>query len=380
MRSAIWLAVAALGALAAVGHTARAEPNPAPTARLRFQIAELGPLQPWNLQIANDGDSPVLLTADPRLLWFEVEVPGRKKPEQCRLPAGIYPDHERRRTQLVLAPGDAVSHVFDPRWYCFAADGQWRLVAGAIVRPHFGWPEKTKTRWKRGKKVTEKVAQKPPFVAHVIEAAPEGESALPDESGPDEKAEGVAVKELLAEPFSLGSAYAAWSRSRLDPTEDDVERMPFALKLTAGSDAEAERTATVGISVRNRSKRTQNLYLRRELISFEVVGPRGPVTCDPEPDQRAPDRQAFYRMTPGRTVTFSSRLVELCPRGTFAQPGLYLVHARLDANESGDDFDLEAFVGRIVSQTPVTVRIRTGEEPGMNRVRRMRLAQAAEQP
>jgi hypothetical protein len=114
------------------------------------------------------------------------------------------------------------------------------------------------------------------------------------------------------------------------------------------------------------------VYVRRELISFEVMGPRGLVNCDPEPDLRAPDRQAFEYLRPGGKVTITSRLVELCPRGTFAQPGLYLVHARLDANQTGDEYDLEAYVGRIVSKQPVSVRIRTGETPAMWTQRRMR--------
>ena len=95
---------------------------------------------------------------------------------------------------------------------------------------------------------------------------------------------------------------------------------------------------------------------------------------------RSPDPQAYLNMTPGRVYTWSSRLVELCPRGTFARPGLYRIHARLDATETGEEFGLEAYVGRITTEDPVTVRIRTGESPEMARIPRMQRAEAAPEP
>ena len=39
------------------------------------------------------------------------------------------------------------------------------------------------------------------------------------------------------------------------------------------------------------------------------------------------------------------------------------MHARFDANDDGSRFDMNAFTGRVVSQLPATVRIRTGELP-----------------
>ena len=368
-RSAILLAAAFTLVAAGPSH---AQPTPAsdeatqPSAPspLDFQVAELGPRQPWSLAITNRSEHPVELVADPRLLWFEVIVPGKRKPEICRLPSELFPDRAQRRHTVLLGPQEAVVHSFDPRLYCFSKDGQWRLVPGALVTPHFGWPEKTKTTWKRGKRVEVKVPQKEPFVAQVIESAPEGASQLPANQGDGPHAEGQSIKEVQATPFALVSAYAEWARTRLERKEQEQEG-PFQLKLTAGSDAEEERTATVRMSIKNRDKRAHHLYIRRELFSFEVTGPDGMVSCDPEPDYRAPDPQAFFNMAPGRTVSLSSRLVELCPRGTFARPGLYLIHARMDPNQRGREFDLDAYVGRIVSYDPASVRIRTGERKRM---------------
>jgi hypothetical protein len=377
-RSAILLAAAISLITAGPSH---AEPAPAggdaaqqsEPPPLDFRVAEIGPRQPWSMAITNRSEHPVEIMADPRLLWFEVIVPGKRKTQTCRLPKELFPSRAQRRHSVVLRPQEAIVHSFDPRLYCFSNDGQWRLVPGALVTPHFGWPEKTKTIWKHGKRVTVKVPQKEPFVAEVIESSPKEASKLPGDIGDGPDVKGQSIKEVQAVPFALVSAYAEWSRTRLERKRKEQEG-PFQLKLTRGSDAEEERSATIRMSIKNRDKHSHYVYIRRELFSFEVTGPDGMVTCDPEPDYRAPDRQAFFNMTPGRTVSLTSRLVELCPRGTFARPGLYLIHARMDPNRRGREFDLDAFVGRIVSYDPVSVRIRTGERkrmakrPAMRRV------------
>jgi hypothetical protein len=380
MRWAVaWLTMVAAAVVRPPGQAAAESPGQAASqpdaeraAALQFTLSESGPRQPWRLAITNQAEHPVQLVADPRLLWFEVKVPGKRKPQTCRLPGRLFPSSASRRLSVVLLPGDRVVHTFDPRWYCFAESGQWRLVPGAFVTPHFGWAEKTRKVWKRGKRIEVKMKQTAPFVARIIEHAPSGASLLPDDEGEGSQAAGTSVKELVAPSFALGSSYALWSRSRLDPDADEKDKLPFELKLTQGSDAHAERTATIGLTLRNRSRRARHVYVRRELISFEVMGPDGLVNCDPEPDLRAPDRQAFQYLRPGGKVTVTSRLVELCPRGTFARPGLYLVHARLDANQTGDEYDLEAYVGRISSRRPTSIRIQTGDTPRMRTVRRMR--------
>lgn len=317
--------------------------------KLDFSVHERGPGLPWSLSIVNRGSEPARLTADPRLLWFEVKVPGKRQTQTCRLPGSLFPSRSERRLKLELEPGEGVAHAFDPRLYCFAAGGQWRLVPGAFVTPHFGWKPKMKVRWKGGKRLEEPAAkQSPPYVA----AAGKG----------DDEEDGGTVKELVAEPFALRSEYAEWSRTRI-AQEEKKNRLPLEMSIVQGSDAHAERTATIGIRLKNRSKRGLHVYFRRELVSYEVMGPDGLVTCDAQPDLRAPDRQGFSYLRPGRSITVTSRLVEMCPTGTFGRPGLYLVHARMEAGESGEQWDLDAFVGTVHSKEPATVRIRTGELP-----------------
>jgi hypothetical protein len=50
--------------------------------------------------------------------------------------------------------------------------------------------------------------------------------------------------------------------------------------------------------------------------------------------------------------------VELCPRGTFASAGLYLIHARFDATHDGAAFGIRGYVGRTATRDPAHVRIR----------------------
>lgn len=343
------LALMLLCPAVAVAEEKSEEPTPP---NLTLHVSERGPGRPWSLSIANHGSEPAVLAADPRLLRLDVLVPGKKKQETCRLPGDLFPSRADKRTWLLLEPGEGVEQHFDPRLYCFATGGQWQLVPGTVVTPRFGWPEKKKTVWKKGKRVEETPKQDAPFA--VLPAPAKGKAKPDDEGG---------VKELSGEPFALKSDYAEWSRTRVEADKKASEESPLVLKMAQGSDAQAERSATVQITLQNRSKHAETVYFRRELVSFEVMRPDGLVTCDPQPDSRSPDRQAFTRLGPGGSISVVSRLIELCPTGTFGSPGLYLIHARYDAMESGEDWNIDAFVGRVVSRSPATVRIRTGEQP-----------------
>ena len=330
----------------------KAEAAPAPP-KLTLSVRERGPRLPWVMSIENTGDSSARVVADPRLLSFEVKVPGKHKPTRCELPADMFPKKADHRLWVQLGPGEGIEQSFDPRLYCFAAGGQWKLVPGSLITPRFGWDQKKKYTWKRGKKVPVKPSE--PFVARAADG----------DRDEDEAPDGI--KELDGQPFALKSKYAKWAKTRLEEDRKRKHDAPIEMRMAQGSDAHAERTATVAIKLKNRSKHRQRLYFRRELVSFEVMGPDGLTNCDAQPDLRAPDPQAFLSLAPGRTMTITSRLVELCPTGTFGRPGLYLVHARLDAAEDGSDFGLDAFTGRLFSEQPATIRIRSGDLPFLKR-------------
>ncbi len=337
---------------------------------LVMAVSERGPGLPWTIKIWNAGPDEAELVADMRLLSLEVTAPGKKKSANCQIPDSQLPHRAEPRLVLTLGPGEGVEEHFDPRLYCFAAAGQDLLVPGAIVVPRFGWAElPAKVRWKRGRRVQEPVEQPPPYVATLL-PDPDAESKTvepPAPPGPSNaKREGLATapigeKRLVGAPLALRSEYQAWSRAR--PRTESPENAPLSLRLVQGSDAEAETFATVELVLKNLSKERQRVYFRREFVSFEVKGPPGLVRCDATPDERAPDKQAFLTLGRGERRNIAVRLAELCPRGTFAMPGLYLVHARFDAMFSGEELGIDGFVGTIQGDEPAAVRIRTGEAP-----------------
>ncbi len=348
---------------------------------LVLHVAERGPGKPWIIAVSNDGNASTVLVADTRLLWLDVTVPGAKKSSQCRLPVDLLPKEAEPRLNITLQPGESVAQLIDPRLYCFAAGEQKQLVPGARVVPHLGWPElPSKTTWVHGKKSSAPVPQPPPFVAHQadldVERAVDARSTalkvaksvrLPKgASRPSDAALGVPLpsgvnKQLQGPELTLRDTYAEWSSSKTKDAREDARDAPLELKLIQGSDARTEHNATVQITLRNQSRRRQVVYFRREFVTFEIIGPAGVVVCDPTPDVRAPDREAFVTLAPGATRTFSSQLAELCPRDTFDMPGLYLVNGTYDAIEPGTTWNLAAYTGRVTTSRPANIRIRTGD-------------------
>src|SRR4029077_6498590 len=133
-------------------------------------------------------------------------------------------------------------------------------------------------------------------------------------------------------PVILDPRYAAWSED--DDKKDDDADAP-ALEMVRGSDAGTERTVSATVRLRNPTDHRITVYLRRALLTFEVAGPNGTTKCAPDDSTRNPDRGAFTRLGAHGSVSLVTRLVEICERGTFAEPGLYVVNAKLDATVNG---------------------------------------------
>src|SRR5512140_2374695 len=121
------MGVLGLGLLV-VGLPAHAAPD---QPSIALEVSEKGPNLPWTVVVRNDGDVPVRLVADPRLLWFEVVAPGNKKTQVCRLPEELFPQKPVKDREVELKPRERVTSKFDPRFQCFAAGGQSLLVPGA---------------------------------------------------------------------------------------------------------------------------------------------------------------------------------------------------------------------------------------------------------
>ena len=355
----------------AVAHALVAKSGEGSTAPLglRFEVMELGPELPWAFAIVNRGTEAALVDFDARLLALEITLPlpepepsakgkpakAKKppKPVLCRLPADVVPNSVDAALAIKLEPGEGLVQQFDPRLYCVGKT-PWPLVEGAQVSARFGWPVKMKTVWKAGKREEEQAVQHDPFVAEPSEA----QGSLPG-ARTSEAAE-RRIKELTGTPFTLGSNFANEVKPPKGP-----DAPPPGLELSiSGSDAVDESTITATTTFTNRGARKQDLYFRRELITYEVSGPDGVFECDPKPDQRSPaDRSSVQTLRPGGKVSAVSRLIEMCPAHAFARPGLYLVHARFDAADPATDLGFNAFMGRLVSAKPALVRVRRGELP-----------------
>jgi hypothetical protein len=353
---------------------------------LTLVVTEDGPDQPWTLSLSNRGSQPLGLIADPGLLWFEVSLPGRA-PQACRLPEPLRPEAMQRKSVLQLNPGEHFSRRFDPRFFCFAELGQLLLVPGARVTPHFGWPreapvvKKTKAKGKAaaGPSVAPLDA---PFVAwrwpQTVEPssgsspvapspAPSAESEEDEPSSPALPAspwrwptEGV--KSVEGPTLELPASYVSWIGAPRRDTPRDLE-----LVLIAGSDAEDERNATISFSLVNPLDRPQQIFVRRELLDYDVQGPDGFFQC-PSSDVGSPDFASFSTLRPHAAEPLMVRLIEVCPRRSFARPGLYEVHARLAAKWSGQDLGLDAFVGQLDATRPAFVRVRSGDRSSFARL------------
>jgi len=317
-----------------------------PPLSLALTLHESGPSRPWLVTIENTSGEPVTILDDSKLVWLEVAQPGDAKPSVCRLPNDLLPS-EKTGKKTALAAGEKLRHRIDPRFYCFGKELDDVLVPTAQVTAHYGWPTKTRARWVRGKKVDEPIPDTAPFVAQA------GTKDGP--VGPR--------KNVAGSPVVLGDAYQPWAPP---PPGTEPPKEPV-IEVARGSDAGDEMRVTATVKISNPTGQRLHLFVRRELVTFEVLTPQGPIECQSEPDARNPERRAFKTVAPGGSVSLTSRLVELCPRGTFANAGVYLLRARLDTDIDGAEYGLEAFTGTIESSRPAKVRVRRTLQIAQNR-------------
>ena len=226
----------------------------------------------------------------------------------------------------MLKPGTALSSSFDPLYYCFGA-GERALVAGARITPHFGRRDSV-------------VARSATAAAEVV-ARPVAGDAQP-------------LLSVVGTPVVLDTS-AGIGKATPAPVPAPGG---LVLEMARGSDARNERAVTAAVRLVNPSRSPAIVYFRRALLTFEVHGPQGVAHCIPETESRHPARRGFTRLGPESSATLVSRLVELCPRGTFARAGVYWVGAELDTSADGGSVGLEAVTGQFRTSRPALVRVR----------------------
>ena len=242
-------------------------------------------------------------------------------------------------------PGQWVVQRFDPRLYCFASTGQTTLVAGAIVEPHFGWSDAKPTARRF-------------VVAPRRRDRSDGEAS---EQHPGQ-ANGGRLAVVSARAVALDSSYAEWSTSRLpDDESPDCDPPEPAFELTGGSDVNQGRDALVSMRFSNPCKETVEFFFMRTLVGFRVRGPEGKVTCKAARHIPSALPNEYTYLRPGRSRTVNTRIVEMCPLGTFDEPGLYEISAVYRSDQDGQQYGLDAFTGKLRSDQRVLVRVRKGD-------------------
>jgi hypothetical protein len=324
---------------------------------LRLEITPRPAGELWLVAVVNRGTEPLRVLFDLNRLTLSLQpaedpkkprAKWQKKPGPvvCKLPDGFGGPAAEDQTRS-LAAGEGLVQTFDPRLYCISGAGDSLLATGQTVTAKLGFaPKPPRTLYKQGKRIEAPAPQSAPFVAE-----PATEPSVKPDPEHDPR-----VKQLVSRELTI-TADLTGAEAEEDPS------LPLQMRLMHGSDAATELTATAVVEVRARQKTM--LYFRRELVSFTVHGPDGIHGCDPEPDGRAPDRQAYTPLAPGQRISATSLLTELCPKYTFGRAGLYLVSARLDAERDGSEFGLSAFTGRLESRREALVRIRTGDFPAL---------------
>jgi hypothetical protein len=321
---------------------------------VRLEITPRPAGERWLVAVVNRGTEQAKVLFDLRRLSLklvEPEDPNKPRPKWkkkpaprvCKLPPGFGGPALEDDALLTLEPGEGLVQTFDPRLYCISPNGESMLAHGQTLTAELGFtPKPPRTVWQHGKKTEVPATQVAPFIVQPATLDPEHDTR---------------VKQLVANAFEVTDEMAG-GEAEEDPS------LPLQLRLVRGSDASTERTATVTVEVRARGQKA-TLYFRRELVSFTVHGPEGIRGCDPQPDDRAPDRQAYTSLGAGGSVAATGLLAELCPNLTFGRPGLYLVSARLDAERDGSEFGLRAFTGHLESRRQALVRISTGDLPAL---------------
>jgi hypothetical protein len=133
---------------------------------------------------------------------------------------------------------------------------------------------------------------------------------------------------------------------------------PLVLEMVRGSRVQRGRQVTATVRLRNPTDTVVAVYLPRDLLTFQVRKPDGEtIVCEPLDSRRHPSRRSFTRIGAKQSVLLTTRLVELCPRWTFSQRGRYRIVAHAHPDRTGESFGLDAFVGELRAEEPVTVEV-----------------------
>ena len=317
----------------------KAEAPSLPAPALKLTVDAPSPEAPWLIRATNTGTIPLRIIADARIVAFDISPAGAAETMHaitCELPHEMRPADDDDRS-LVLPPGRSFAEAIDPRLFCFGAREAAALVAGATVVPRFVG--------------SHEVA--------VVTPLGEAEPAVATEH------------EWAGTPSSIGAAVVS-------ATKDGPRPRTLVVSTSAFVDVDRAPDATVTITVKNESNAPIPFLFRPETIALDVTGPSGIGVTDPSPTVHcvwrgpppSPILELFTRLAPNGGDALTVLPSDLCPEKTLAQPGLYLVRAKLDTRRaSGTPVGLHTFDGEVVSDGTTRLRVRklTGKAPALAR-------------
>ncbi|MCH2111073.1 MAG: hypothetical protein MK135_17275, partial [Polyangiaceae bacterium] len=310
---------------------------------------------PWIFAVENRGTATIRLSALPQLLSFRVIPPADSaSSESSSAKEGILCEKARptsisTKAELDLPPGGILSFPFDPRAWC---DDPAILTQGSRIESFYGFPVKTKKRWKRGKLITEDLPPSAPWAA----------SQLTEDGALNQDDLDSHLLSLDIEAFTLDSTYpleqllplpaSSFSSPSAPAAQNDAEDSLSSAKTKtekqSGSAPHSRKkkglhisvenlgltsrplARTITVTFKNYGPKTESIMLRRENISYEFQGPQGHISCG-MPPQGAPARPSSYvSLKPGQTRSLTTRMAEACATGSFTTPGRYSINARYE--------------------------------------------------
>ena len=379
--------------------TPAAEPLPDPAVRLWMVAA--APQGPWTMRIDNEGDKPLRIPADVRLLRFEIDpepyvapteaADGKPKkavkpkppakPTVCKIPAPLRADGFPEKSSLLLRPGESYVESFDPRLFCFGKDAAARLVGGAVVHTRFGWeaPKKpvgaAKKKPDTGPFAVEGTAFPPEVMplheltapTMVLRFSPPakrpGPAARPEEPPADVSEPQPPVVDAKPDTREPQPPVAdAGPAAPLPPVVDDNAPR---LELTGAPFIEASSTtrASITLTATNVGRRPTLVALHPRMLGFRIDGPDGVLRCSPMPPTHGIPRERFRTLAPGASSAMTLLLGEGCTGDAMRRPGLYRIQATLLAGESGSELGLAAYTGTVQAREPTLLRVLDGPDP-----------------
>ncbi|WP_437769330.1 hypothetical protein WMF27_09005 [Sorangium sp. So ce281] len=398
---------ASVGAPKASAKKKAPESPPLPPPPARLWLIAPSPHGPWTLRIDNEGERPMRIPADVRLLRLEVDTLNKraKKTVRCAAPAGLKPSGFPERRALLLAPGQSYMEHFDPRLLCFGKD-EAALAGGSVVRAWYGWgpPPKWSKKPPAAPFAAESTDHPPAFAPAPGLAAPTVvlSYALPPEEATERghdagDAEPPSPAAQTAQHQDDKAAQPADDKAA-QPTDDKAaqtsadrpagespeKRVPSDKGHSAGprskpivdanaprleltskpwSDAASPRSIVVRVSAKNAGRRPMTVAIRSRMLEFHVAGPNGETICTAAPPTGAIPRDLFRTLKPGASADVSLLLREVCPADTFNREGLYEVTATLHANEPGTQLGLDAYTAVVPAKNTTLLRVKSAPEP-----------------